>query len=179
MKRALFLDRDGVINIDKDYVHKAEDIEFVDGIFQFLNTASELGFELVVITNQSGIARGMFNAEDVDRLHKYMDKEFSKHGVSVSRYYYCPHHPDITGACSCRKPETGMVTQAAEELGLNIKESVIIGDKKSDIKTGKHAEMACTILLKGNYEEKPTGIEDIFVSDLYEAEKYLKEYCEA
>jgi len=179
MQKALFLDRDGVINVDKSYIYKTEDIEFAAGIFQFLKTAADLGFELVVITNQAGIARGMYTEEDVVRLHEWMSKVFNEKGINIRKFYFCPHHPDFSEKCNCRKPEIGMVTQAAEELKIDLKKSVIIGDKKSDVKTGKNAGMPLTILIKGEYEDKPTEVEDFFAADLFEAENILKEYYEA
>lgn len=179
MNKALFLDRDGIINIDKGYIHKPEDVEFCKGIFQFMKTASALGFMLFVITNQAGVARGMYEEADVTRLHEWMDAQIKKHGINIKKYYHCPHHPEFTGACSCRKPETGMVEQAASEYGIDLSSSVIIGDKKSDVRTGKNAGMAYTILVSGKYEQQSAAEADFFASDLYEAEKALKAYCEA
>lgn len=142
MKKALFLDRDGIINIDKKYLHKAEDVEFVDGIFDLCKCASELGYLIFVITNQSGIARGYYSLDDVEQLHEWMREEFALRGVELQSFYVSPYHPEATiekfrRDSECRKPEPGMVLQAAREHDLDLLHSVMIGDKQSDrIKIG-------------------------------------------
>lgn len=142
MKRALFLDRDGIINVDKKYLHKAEDVEFVDGIFDLCKRAWDLGYELIVVTNQSGIARGYFTVDDVEQLHEWMREEFAMRGIEIRAFYISPYHPDAAiemfrKDSSCRKPEPGMIQQAAEEHNLDLLHSLMIGDKESDrIKIG-------------------------------------------
>jgi D-glycero-D-manno-heptose 1,7-bisphosphate phosphatase len=133
MNRALFLDRDGVINIEKDYVYKIEDFKFIDGIFELCRHYQNLGYLLFVVTNQSGIARGYYDESDFDKLTSWMIEQFLKEGISITKVYHCPHHPDISGACECRKPKSGMILEAQKEFDLDLKNSILIGDKEHDI----------------------------------------------
>ncbi|MBD3801170.1 MAG: D-glycero-beta-D-manno-heptose 1,7-bisphosphate 7-phosphatase [Campylobacterales bacterium] len=146
MTPALFLDRDGVINVDTDYLYRIEDFEFIDGIFELCTAYQARGFLIVVVTNQSGIARGRYSEADFDRLTAWMVEEFSKRGVKIAGIYSCPHHPEVTGACSCRKPEPGMLLQAAEELGIDLTRSVMVGDKERDIVAAHRAGVRETYL---------------------------------
>ena len=104
MRKALFLDRDGVINREKNYLYKIEDFEFIDGIFELCRFYENLGFLIFVVTNQSGIARGYYSEDDFKRLTSYMVERFSQEGITISKVYHCPHHPDISGKCECRNP---------------------------------------------------------------------------
>ena len=136
-RKALFVDRDGIINDDTGYPHKPEHIRFYDSIFPLLKKAQDKGYLLVVITNQAGVAKGKFSEQDVRALHEWMAGEFSKRGISISKFYYCPHHSEgsvteYRTACDCRKPKPGMVLQAARELDIDIASSLVIGDKTSD-----------------------------------------------
>ena len=137
--KALFLDRDGTINIEKNYIYKIEDFTFIDGIFELILHYQNLGFLIVVITNQSGIARGFYSENDFLKLTEWMVGRFNEKGISIAKVYHCPHHPDITGACNCRKPQPGMILQAAEEFSIDLENSVLIGDKKRDIQAGQNA----------------------------------------
>lgn len=130
---ALFLDRDGVVNVEKNYLHRAEDFEFIDGIFELCHKYQALGYMIIIVTNQSGIARGYYTEEDFETLTKWMLKRFEKKGVTITGVYHCPHHPDISGPCSCRKPEPGMFTEAAEEHHIDLKNSLLVGDSERDI----------------------------------------------
>ena len=137
MKKAAFLDRDGVINVDHGYVGKIEDFSWCDGVFEGLLRLKELGFELVIITNQSGIARGYYSEADFKRLTKWMLTGLEKQGISVLKVYHCPHAPEL--GCECRKPKPGMILKAASELEIDLKNSILIGDKDSDIAAGLSA----------------------------------------
>lgn len=139
MNKALFLDRDGVINVEKDYLYKIEDFEFIDGIFELCSYYKEQGYLLFVVTNQSGIARGYYNEEDFNLLSAWMSKEFLKHNINIEKVYYCPHLPSISGECECRKPSPGMLFKAANEFYINLEESLIVGDKERDIEAGLNA----------------------------------------
>lgn len=139
LKKALFLDRDGVINKEKNYLYKIEDFEFIDGIFELCRYYLSKGYLIVIVTNQSGIARGYYSEEDFNILTSWMIEEFQKHDVKISKVYHCPHHPDITGECGCRKPHPGMLFQAAEELKIDLKKSVLIGDHERDIQAANEA----------------------------------------
>lgn len=139
MNKALFLDRDGVINIDKRHLYLKEDFVFTPGIFDLCKKYLEAGYIILVITNQAGIAKGLFTKEDFLKLTDWMIGQFLNNGVIISKVYYCPHHPDITGFCECRKPNPGMILQAIKEFNLDISECVLIGDMESDIEAGRKA----------------------------------------
>jgi len=138
-KPALFLDRDGVINVEKNYLYKQEDFEFIDGIFELCSYFQNEGYAIVVVTNQSGICRGYYSEDDFRQLTRWMEAEFAKRDIEIAKTYHCPHHPDFTGSCSCRKPHPGMFFQAQEELGLDLEKSVMVGDKPSDIEAAQRA----------------------------------------
>ena len=143
---ALFLDRDGVVNIEKNYLHKVEDFEFIDGIFALCKKYQELGYLIVVVTNQSGIARGYYSEEDFTVLTRWMVDVFNREGISISEVYYCPHHPDISGVCSCRKPEAGMLLDAAKTHTIDLKRSLLVGDSERDITAAHRAGVEETYL---------------------------------
>ncbi len=136
---ALFLDRDGVINIEKNYLYKQEDFEFIDGIFELGDYFQKEGYTIVIVTNQSGICRGYYSEEEFKKLTRWMEAEFAKRGIKIAKTYHCPHHPDFTGSCSCRKPEAGMFLQAQKDFSLDLPKSVMVGDKPSDIEAAKRA----------------------------------------
>ena len=146
MKKALFLDRDGVINVEKDYLYKIEDFEFIDGIFDLCRYYQNLGFLIVVVTNQSGIARGYYNENDFNILTSWMVQKFSDENIDISKVYFCPHHPDISGDCECRKPKSGMLLEAQKEFDINLEDSILIGDKERDIEAGISAGLRETYL---------------------------------
>jgi D-glycero-D-manno-heptose 1,7-bisphosphate phosphatase len=158
MNKVLFLDRDGIINIDHGYVYKPEQFEFVDGIFDVCLHAQSLGYQLIVITNQSGIARGMYSEDDFLQLSQWMVQKFLNEGIGITDVYFCPHHP-IKGkgsykiSCDCRKPEPGMILKAAEKHNVDLKKSVFIGDKVSDMKAAENAGIDNRILLDGKYSD--------------------------
>lgn len=162
MKKALFLDRDGVINIEKNYVYRISDFEFTPGIFELCLKYQQLDYLIFVITNQAGIARKIYTEGDFLKLTNWMLQRFTDNGIGITKVYYCPHHPDITGICSCRKPHPGMILQAAEEYDIDLKESVLIGDMESDIQAGRNAGIKNCIqvqkLINGRFKVKNTGI---------------------
>ena len=137
--KALFLDRDGVINKEINYLHKIEDFEFVEGIFDLCRFYQEKGYLIIVVTNQSGIARGYYTQEQFDTLTSWMIEEFSKNGIKLNKVYYCPHHPDISGICECRKPDIGMFTEAQSEFDIDLESSVMVGDNERDIEAALKA----------------------------------------
>jgi len=154
---ALFLDRDGVVNVEKHYVHRIDQFEFMDGIFELCQGFQNAGFAIVVVTNQAGIARGYYAAHDMDALHAWMVERFAERGIAIARVYHCPHHPEFSGDCECRKPEPGMILRARDELGLDLTESVLLGDKESDLEAGRRAGIRrLGLLLEG-----PVAIEKI------------------
>lgn len=173
LKKALFLDRDGVINIEKNYLYKKEDFEFIDGIFELCDYYQSLGYLIIVVTNQSGIARAYYSEDDFNKLTDWMILEFLNNGIKISKVYSCPHHPDISGKCLCRKPEPGMLLEAQKEFAVDMKNSIIIGDKERDIEAGINAGLTQTYLFNTSdtlKESKATKIvnklENIWKTDV-------------
>lgn len=148
MNKAIFLDRDGVINIDKGYVHKIEDFIFKEGIFEVCKYLKSLGYLLIVVTNQSGIARGYYTLNDFKRLTDYMLKEFYNFDIKIDSVYFCPHSIDQN--CNCRKPKPGMILEAQKEFDIDLSRSWLIGDKESDIEAAKNGGINQTILVVDN-----------------------------
>ena len=152
MNKALFLDRDGVVNVEKDYLCDIEDFEFIEGIFNLCMYYQNLGYIIIVVTNQSGIARGYYSEHKLSVLTSWMEKEFEKYAIEIKKVYFCPHHPEISGDCECRKPKPGMLLNAAREFDIDLKNSIIIGDKERDIEAGINAGLTETYL----FDEKST-----------------------
>jgi D-glycero-D-manno-heptose 1,7-bisphosphate phosphatase len=141
-QKALFLDRDGVINKDTGYVSAVQEFEFINGIFELCRCFQEKGYIIVIVTNQSGIARGLYSEEDFASLSKWMQNAFAKEGIEIAKVYHCPHHPEISGTCTCRKPEPGMLLKAIEEFDIDPSLSALVGDKPRDIEAGRRAGIA-------------------------------------
>lgn len=142
MTKALFLDRDGVINEDVGYAFRNEDIRFVEGIFDLCQKAQEKSYAIIIVTNQSGIARGYYNEDDFAQLNHWFIEQFAQRQIQITATYYCPHHPDITGACTCRKPQAGMLLSAIDKYQIDPIHSMMIGDKASDMLAAKTAQIA-------------------------------------
>jgi len=155
LKRAVFVDRDGTINEESGYLFRKEECRFIAGAIEAIVQLHKAGFLIVVITNQSGIARGYYTADDLAKLHVFMGEEIAAAGGKVAGWYHCPHHPDYPGAeaqCDCRKPLPGMLHRAAHELGIDLASSWMIGDKIADMQAGLAAGCQ-TILVKTGYGE--------------------------
>lgn len=179
MNKALFLDRDGVINVDKGYVHKIEDFEFIDGIFEVLKYFQEKGYLLIVVTNQAGIGRGYYTEEEFHILNNWMLEEFRKKGINITKVYYCPYHP-VHGIgkykkdAFCRKPNPGMILKAKKEFNINLTESILVGDKFTDILSGKNAGLNKLVLIKNDIKKhKKQDIENIDYIILQNIKKLL------
>jgi len=153
-KKALFLDRDGIINHDLGHVHEIDNFKFIDGIFELCRLFQKNGFLLIVITNQAGIAKSYYGHKEFSLLTQYMLDEFKKEEVMISKVYYCPHHQDFTGPCECRKPEPGMIFEAAKEFKIDLSKSILIGDRISDIGAAKNAGIGASILFNSNMTSK-------------------------
>ncbi len=151
-RRAVFFDRDGTLNVEKNYLYLREDWEWLPGAIEAIRSANELGFEVVVVTNQAGIARGLYSENDLARLHSWVSADLAKFGARVDAYYYCPHHPDFTGPCECRKPQPGLLRQAAKERGIDLSNSYLVGDKFSDVQAALAAG-CLPILVASGYGE--------------------------
>lgn len=155
---AVFLDRDGTINVEKDYLIDLAEFEFIPGVPAALKQLQDAGYLLVVVSNQSGVARGFFSEEQVDKLHGYMIDLLSEVGVSLAGIYICPHHPTAGLGkylldCDCRKGNPGMLLQAAKELAIDLQKSYMIGDKDADIQAGQGAGCK-TVLVRTGYGQK-------------------------
>ena len=180
MNKAIFLDRDGTLNIDHGYVHKIDDFQFIDGTIQALRQLKEMGYLLVLVTNQSGIGRGFFPENQFLRLTEWMDWSLAEQGVDLDGIYYCPHHPDGKGEyqedCDCRKPKSGMLLQAIDELQIDPAQSVMIGDKIDDIQAGIGAKIKTNILVKTGKSITKEGeaLADFVLNSLADLPKWLK-----
>ncbi len=153
MNRAVFLDRDGVINKDYGYVHQVDDFEYIEGVFEACAELQKAGYKLVVVTNQSGIARGMYSEEQFAQLTEWMDWNFADKGVELDGIYYCPHHPEkgvgeYKQDCDCRKPKAGMFESAARFLKIDLTASIMVGDKRDDMLAAKAAGIPTKVLVR-------------------------------
>ena len=156
-QKALFLDRDGVINEDAGYVYRREDFVFKEGIFAALREFAKDGYALVVVTNQSGIGRGYYTLEQFDELCRFMLSEFEKEGVKIEKIYFCPHAPEAD--CLCRKPKPGMLLNAANELNIDLACSIMIGDKDSDVQAGQSAGVGINLKLDDSLKSVADALE--------------------
>ena len=133
----VLLDRDGVINIEKSYLHKIEDFEYEKNVVEGLLRLRDLGYRFAIITNQAGIARGYYTEEDYLKLQSFIEDDLFKKGIKIEKSYFCPHHPNVTGKygieCNCRKPNTGNFELAIKEFDIDVKNSFMIGDKITDL----------------------------------------------
>ena len=159
--KAIFLDRDGVINVEKNYVHRVEDFEFIKGIFELCALVQRLNFRIIIITNQAGIGRGYYTIDDFDRLTKWMLAQFKARGICIAKVYYCPYHPtsgvgEYRKDSFERKPNPGMILDAKREFDLDLSKSILIVDKDSDIEAGRAAGVQWNIKLRegGNAPDK-------------------------
>ena len=178
-KRALFLDRDGVVNEEVGYLYRAEEMRFVDGIFSLCRTAAGLGYRLIVVTNQAGIARGYYSEADFEALMEFMRGELRAEGVELDAVYYCPFHPEhgvgrYRQEHEDRKPGTGMLRRGAREFGVELSESVLVGDRCSDVGAANAAGLRQAFLMSGTEAAGCSG-EYVAVESLAEVEQWLVE----
>ncbi|MGD8361870.1 MAG: HAD family hydrolase [Gemmatimonadota bacterium] len=174
-RRAVFLDRDGTLIQERDYLADPEGVSLLPGVPEALRLLAEGGFALVVVTNQSGIARGLYTLDDYHAVAHQLDEELRRTGVDLDATYFCPHHPEFTGPCECRKPNTGMYVQAARELGLDLSDSYFVGDRQKDVVPA--ATLGGTgILVRTGYgleEEVAVGEGTIVVDSLLDAARLI------
>ncbi len=163
MTAAAFLDRDGVINLDHAYVHRWEDFVFVPGALDAIARLAEAGYRIVVVTNQSGIARGFYTQEQYLKLTRRMLAAFAERGIERAYVYHCPHHPSgsvepFARDCDCRKPAPGMILRAAAEHRLSLPESILVGDRDSDVAAARAAGVGRAFLVRSDHDASlPAG----------------------
>lgn len=148
IRRVLFLDRDGIINVDKHFVSRQDDVIFVDGLFQMCKYFTERDYEIVIITNQSGIGRGLFSEKDLQILMTFIFEKFKLEGIEILGYFYCPHKP--SDLCKCRKPLPGMFKRAMQKFDLLPTNCISVGDRETDILAAVHAGIQHNYLLVNN-----------------------------
>lgn len=136
VNKAAFFDRDGTINVDVHYLHRPEDLQFIDGMPAFIKKWNDWGYKVIVVTNQAGIARGYYTENEMRALHRYMNERLAEYGSHIDAFYFCPHHPDFTGPCHCRKPEPGMIEDAIREFDLDPTQCILFGDQPWDVEAG-------------------------------------------
>jgi D-glycero-D-manno-heptose 1,7-bisphosphate phosphatase len=178
---AIFLDRDGTINVDHGYVHEVDQFEFIDGVIDAMRELKEMGYALVVVTNQSGIARGMFTEDDFENLTEWMDWSLADRGVDLDGIYYCPHHPEAVveefrQACDCRKPQPGMLLSAGEYLHIDMASSYMVGDKIEDMQAAVAAKVGTKVLVRSGkpITEEGEAAADFVLNSLADLPKAIK-----
>ena len=164
MIQAIFFDRDGVLNEEVGYLWEVDKFKWIDGARDAIKFCNERGILTIVVTNQSGIARGMYTAENVDTLHNFMQRSLSEVGAHIDGFYFCPHHPDFSGECNCRKPKPGMILQACKDFKINPAQAILFGDSERDIKAAQAAGLRAGIFFTG--ENLLNAIKKFFEEDL-------------
>ena len=163
LRPAVFFDRDGVLNVDVNYLYKIEDFCWMPGAKEAIKYYNDQGYLVFVVTNQSGVARGYYSEADVHNLHKWMQKELAEAGARIDAFYHCPHHVQGSVAeyrldCGCRKPAPGLILQAMEEWPVDKKKSFLIGDKPSDVEAAQTAGIKGYLFPGGNLYDFVTNI---------------------
>ena len=166
-RRAVFLDRDGTINVEVNFLSKVEEFQFIPGVPRALKGLKDAGFLLVVVTNQSGIGRGYYDEAALESIHSHMHADLAKFGAAIDACYFCPHHPehalgDYRRECGCRKPLPGMLQQAARDLDIDLAASFMVGDKLADVEAGITAGCTALLVLTGHGQAEmallPAGV---------------------
>jgi D-glycero-D-manno-heptose 1,7-bisphosphate phosphatase len=175
--KALFLDRDGVVNVDTDYTYKIEEIEFIEGIFDIARTATDKGYKIFIVTNQAGIGRGFYTEEDYTLAKDYIENSFLKNGVAITKSYHCPYHPlhgigKYKADSLDRKPNPGMLLRAKKEFNIVLEDSILIGDKETDIEAGINAGLRVKVMFNPKRQQIIT-MADYTIYDLLDIKKIL------
>jgi len=176
MHAAVFLDRDGTVNEEVNYLDDVENLRLIQGAGQAVHLLNQAALPAILVTNQSAIGRGYFSTARLDELHRELDRQLAAHDAHLDAVYYCPHHPDE--ACTCRKPQPGLLEQAAEEHGLDLSRCFLVGDKASDLEAGRRAGCRTVLVLTGYGAEQRAAIEastppDCVARDLLEAVQWI------
>ena len=171
--KTIFLDRDGVINHEVNYLYKVEDFKFIDGIFESCRHFEKLGFKIIIISNQSGIGRGYFSQEEYNYLTEWLMNEFYENKINIYDVFSCPHSPDQN--CSCRKPKPGMFLNAKNKHGIDMKNSWMIGDKESDIIAATKSGITNTILVNSGHKiDKYNSTAKYILESIKDASKVIQ-----
>lgn len=184
INKAVFLDRDGTINKEVNYLYRPEDFQFIENTIESIKIFHKLKYKVIVITNQSGVARGYYTEDDVKKLHKHIDELLANKGTYVDHYYYCPHYSEGTvdeykKTCECRKPKVGMIVDAVKDFDIDLNESIIIGDKEIDAQTGKNAGIGkCVLVRTGHKIDEHVTVADEVFDNLYNFAVSLDNYYE-
>lgn len=183
LSAALFLDRDGVINIDHGYVYKREHFQFIDGVFELVRFAIKRKFLIIIITNQSGIGRGYYSEGEFLKLTKWMCHEFIINEAPITQVYYSPYHPAAAKSKyrkehPSRKPNPGMILDAKADFGIDLNRSVLIGDKASDIAAGNAAGIGVNLLFDSKKDPQLNGLNYLHIANLHQANAYLNSGAE-
>ena len=170
-RKAVFLDRDGVINVDHGFVSRWEDFHFLPGAIEGMKLVSDAGYALIIVTNQSGIARGLYREHDYQVLTKTYTSFLKSLGISIEGIYHCPHHPDFNNLeegrpCNCRKPLPGMFLRAFRDLSVSANSSVMIGDRISDLQAAKAAGIS-SLYLVASQPDSPPALKALFGQSVY------------
>ena len=178
--QAVFIDRDGVLNEDFGYTSQLSDLKILEGVVEGLQAILALNFKVIIITNQSGIARGLYSIEDLHVFMNEMINIFLKNQIDITDYFFCPHHPEgmtqeYAIKCSCRKPEAGMLFAAEKKHNLDLSKSILIGDKETDILAGKNANLFSNILISSEERNDQSNATHI-VKNLIDAAEIIKAY---
>ncbi|EMQ4857233.1 D-glycero-beta-D-manno-heptose 1,7-bisphosphate 7-phosphatase [Morganella morganii] len=178
---AVFLDRDGTINVDTGYVHKVDDFQFIENAIEAMQFIKQMGYALIIVTNQAGIARGMYTEDQFMHLTEWMDWSLADRGVDLDGIYYCPHHPEGTveefrQVCNCRKPAPGMLLDAQKYLKIDMGNSYMVGDKLDDMLAGRAAEVGTTVLVRTGkpVTEDAEAAADIVINSIADLPALLK-----
>jgi D-glycero-D-manno-heptose 1,7-bisphosphate phosphatase len=171
--KAAFLDRDGVINYDYGYVGKIEDFVFLPGVFEGLQLIQNLGFKIIIITNQSGIGRGYYSLEEYELLIEYMKETLKQNNIHITDIMFCPHRPEQN--CFCRKPKPGMILSASNKYDIDLKKSFLVGDNITDIQAGRNAGVKKCFQLVKNQKKLQSNLVDYNFISIYSVACYLKE----
>lgn len=185
MNRAVFLDRDGtIVRDDEGFIHEIEKFKFEKNAPEGLKKLQELGFKLIIVTNQAGIGRGIYTLKDYHKFNNYMLEQLKKRGVHIDAVYFCPHHPtkgngEYLIECECRKPKPGMILKAAKDLNIDLSKSFIIGDKTGDLEAGRLAGVNPILVRTGYGEEEgfkdAVPVFDFIAEDLLDAARLIEE----
>ncbi len=169
--KAVFIDRDGVVNEEREYLHRIEEFRFIERVFDACRMFQRHGYRIVIVTNQSGIGRGYYTEQEYTRLTRWMVGQFAQQGITITDVLHCPHHPDkgragYRVACGCRKPAPGMLLEAARRHHLDLSRSLMIGDKEADVAAGRAAGVWRTILVRSGHpiDESATRADQVIDS---------------